>query len=304
MASWTLVPCLVSLRNEFNRLAPNRDKASDGAVGDQSHADGRSDHNPDETGKTPFEDSDRKNEVHAIDVDNNLRKAGWDMDRCLDVIITRHRTGQDDRLQNVIYNRRIWSRSWGWTPRPYTGASAHTEHAHFSARYTTAQENDTSPWGLLEEDVTKTEFKAWMTEWARSAAGREALAVAVLAWDPGADANGKPRPGAVVNPDPEGAKTNPTFGPNYALNRAVVAATLGHQIRQRIDSLQASVDALLKTQPAPPAGPAAGPQVAAQVSPQGALDALGGGRSAEETAAVLRTVLGDRAEQVGRLLAG
>ena len=52
MASWILVPCLVALRNEFNQLAPNRDKASDGSIGDTSHAASSSDHNPDETGNT------------------------------------------------------------------------------------------------------------------------------------------------------------------------------------------------------------------------------------------------------------
>lgn len=151
MASWILVPCLVTLRDEFNRLAPRRDKASDGSIGDTAHAYSSSDHNPDETGSTPSEDSDRRNEVHAIDVDDDLRKPGWDMNRALQIIITRHRQGLDDRLQNVIYNRRIWSRSWGWTARAYTGSNGHTQHAHFSARYTTAQENDTRPWGLVKE---------------------------------------------------------------------------------------------------------------------------------------------------------
>jgi hypothetical protein len=158
MASWILVPCLVTLRDEFNRLAPNRDKASDGSIGDTAHAYSSSDHNPDETGTTPYEDADRRNEVHAIDVDDDLRKAGWTMNRCLQIIIGRHRQGRDDRLQNVIYNRRIWSRSWGWTARAYTGASTHTEHAHFSARYTTAQENDTSPWGLVQQEVEDVGF--------------------------------------------------------------------------------------------------------------------------------------------------
>ncbi|MET0492924.1 MAG: hypothetical protein ABW000_07300 [Actinoplanes sp.] len=152
MASWILVPCLVSLRNEFNELAPDRDKASDGSIGDASHAANSSDHNPDEAGNTPYEDADSRNEVHAIDVDDDLRKAGWTMTRALEIIITRHREGRDNRLQNVIYNRRIWSASWGWTARAYSGANAHTEHAHFSARYTTAQENDTSPWGLLKDE--------------------------------------------------------------------------------------------------------------------------------------------------------
>ncbi|MEV6345279.1 hypothetical protein [Actinoplanes sp. NPDC051851] len=152
MADWILVPCLVTLRTEFNRLAPDRDHASDGSIGDAAHASSSSDHNPDETGATPYEDADAKNEVHAIDVDSDLRRSGWTMKRAVDVIVGRHRAGKDDRLQNVIYNRKIASRSWGWTWRDYDGSSPHTEHAHFSARYTTAQESDTSPWGLLEED--------------------------------------------------------------------------------------------------------------------------------------------------------
>lgn len=160
MASWTLVPCLVSLRDEFNKLAPDRDRASDGAIGDPAHADRSSDHNPDETGSTPSEDADSKNEVHAIDVDDDLRRAGWTMQRCIDIVVSRHRDGRDNRLQNIIYNRRIWSRSWGWTARAYTGSNAHTQHGHFSSRYDTAQESDTRPWGLLaaaekEEDIVE-----------------------------------------------------------------------------------------------------------------------------------------------------
>ncbi len=152
MASWILVPSLVSLRNEFNALAPGRDKASDGSIGDSAHASSSSDHNPDETGATPYEDSDRVNEVHAIDVDVDLRRSGWSMARAVEIIVTRHRTGKDNRLQNVIYNRRIWSRSYGWAARAYNGSNPHDKHAHFSARYTSAQENDTRHWGLLEAE--------------------------------------------------------------------------------------------------------------------------------------------------------
>ncbi|OJF14317.1 hypothetical protein [Couchioplanes caeruleus] len=299
MADWILVPCLVSLRTEFNRLAPDRGKASDGALGDASHAASPSDHNPDETGRTPYEDSDRVNEVHAIDVDKDLRKPGWTMARCVGVIVKRHREGRDDRLQNVIYQRRIWSRTWGWTARAYTGANPHTGHAHFSARYTAAQERDTSPWGLLEEDdVTKSEFIAWMTEWARSTAGREALARAVLTYDPGKDASGKVLPGGIVNPGPDAA-SNPTVGAAWALNRAIVASLVGHQIRDRVDQVQAGVEALLRGGPTPP-------PVGAQVTARSALDAIGSGAlTAEETAEALRSALGaDRAAQVGRLLGG
>lgn len=171
-APWILVPCLVSLRAEFNTLAPARDKTSDGSIGDPAHQLEPSDHNPDETGNTPTKDADHVNEVHAIDVDDDLRRPDWSMSRALTIIIGRHRSGQDDRLQNVIYNRQIWSRSWGWTPKPYSGKSAHTEHAHFSARYTSAQEADTRPWGLLDAEgdddmatITQTDFNARMDAW-------------------------------------------------------------------------------------------------------------------------------------------
>lgn len=144
-----LVPCLVALRAEFDAVSPNRDKASDGWIGDAAHRQESSDHNPDETGRTPYEDADNIDEVHAIDVDDSgpWPDAGW-FDRTVLAIVERHRTGQDDRLQNVIRNGRIASRSWGWTWRTYDGPNPHTEHAHFSARYSSAQEADTRPWGV------------------------------------------------------------------------------------------------------------------------------------------------------------
>jgi hypothetical protein len=155
MADWVLVPCLVALRGEFNTLAAGRDKASDGSIADAAHvAGGTSDHIGDETtAAMRAKDPDSRNEVHAIDVDNSGPwPAGFSMEKAVQRIVLRHRAGQDDRLQNVIFNRRIWSRSWGWTARAYTGSNPHDHHAHFSARYTSAQEADTRPWGLLPEE--------------------------------------------------------------------------------------------------------------------------------------------------------
>lgn len=158
-ASWVLVADLKSLFAEFDKLAPDRSRISDGTIGDAAHAATSSDHNPDETGNTPFKDVDTINEVHAIDVTATLNKPGWDMQRCVDIIRKRHMYGLDNRLQNIIYNRQIASRSWGWMWRPYTGVSAHIEHAHFSSRYGSGDtianpENDTRPWGLLAADTS------------------------------------------------------------------------------------------------------------------------------------------------------
>ena len=151
--TWVLVPCLVALRQEFNQLSPGRDRSSDGSIGDQRHALTASDHNPDETGVTPYSDADFVDEVHAIDVDcTGPWPAGRSFDDLVEVIRGRHLSGLDDRLQNIIWNGWICSRSWGWQWQRYSGANPHDHHAHFSARYTTAQENDTRPWGLIEED--------------------------------------------------------------------------------------------------------------------------------------------------------
>ncbi len=154
---WILVASLVSLRNEFNALSPSRDKATDGSIGDAAHAAEPSDHNPDETGQGEREDSDNIDEVHAIDVDKDLRKSGWSMTRAVNIIVDRHKRGLDNRLEYVIWDRTIWSRNDGWTARDYEGSNPHTDHAHFSARYgsgsgTGNPENSTAPWGLLAAD--------------------------------------------------------------------------------------------------------------------------------------------------------
>lgn len=136
MAGYSLVPCLIALKAEFDHLAPGRDKESDGWIGDLAHQASKSDHNP-----------DSRRLVHAIDVDKDL-SGPVSMEQCVQAIVLRHRRGLDDRLQNIIWNGKIWSRSWGWTARTYTGANQHRKHAHFSARYTTAQEQDVRPWGV------------------------------------------------------------------------------------------------------------------------------------------------------------
>jgi hypothetical protein len=279
VASWILVPCLVSLRTEFNKLAPSRDKTSDGSIGDAAHAREPSDHNPDETGSTPYEDADHINEVHAIDVDDDLRKRGWTMTKALEIIITRHRAGKDNRLQNVIYNRRIWSRSWGWTARAYIGANAHTQHAHFSARYTTAQERDTRPWGLLEAEdddmatITQSDFNARMDSWwnarmspsAPDNASRRALRVAPWQQEVG-------RTGMSTH--------NTLFGTMQALLKEAAA---GADPTQTAEQVVAALDYEELAEQI----------VAAMTDPQ---------RSNEEIAETLKATLGDRASEVGRLL--
>jgi hypothetical protein len=164
VASWVLVPCLKELFAEFDRIAPHRDHASDGSIGDTAHRNEVSDHNPDETGSVPIHDADHKNEVHAIDVDNTLREPGLSMETVVQFLLKRCRSGAEKRLRYIIYNRRIWEASTGWKQHTYTGASPHTEHAHFSASYDTAKEASTASWHLEDIPVALTaDDKKWIS---------------------------------------------------------------------------------------------------------------------------------------------
>lgn len=89
------------------------------------------------------------------------------------------------------------------------------------------------------------------------------------------------------------AEKNPTVGAAYGVGRAGIAATVSYQIRDRVDQVLVLLGALsgkdFTDEPA----------IAAAV-----VAALGGtGRSDAELAAALRAALGDRAAEVGRLLA-
>lgn len=167
MADWTLIPCLAQLRREFNAIAPLRDRSSDGSVGDAAHAGtGTSDHLPDEDfPRLRDKDSDRLNEVHAIDVDVNLAVPGLSMEDVVQHILARCRAGTEKRLRYIIYNRRIWEASNGWRQEAYGGGNPHDKHAHFSASYRPELEASTAPFGLADllkkEEPMTTSAQNW-----------------------------------------------------------------------------------------------------------------------------------------------
>ncbi len=165
MASPVLVPCLVALRSEVNQLAPDRDKTTDGWIGNKPHQLTVSDHNDDEVGKVPIRDADSVHEVHALDLDADLRAPGLSMTAIVLHIVRRCVSGAENRLRYIIWNRTIWSATDEWAPRPYTGDSPHTEHAHFSASYSPSREADTRSWRLEEIPVALTEAdKKWLSD--------------------------------------------------------------------------------------------------------------------------------------------
>lgn len=165
MATWILIAAAKSLFAAFDELAPDRDHTSDGSVGNAAHAAEVSDHNPDETGSVPIHDADHINEVHAIDVDSDLRTPGLSMEMVVQFVLGRCRNGAEKRLRYIIYFDRIWEASNGWKLRAYLGSSKHHEHAHFSFSYDTPLEASTVSWHLEDIPVALTVAdKTWIQQ--------------------------------------------------------------------------------------------------------------------------------------------
>lgn len=132
-----------NLGNQFNAAFPNRDGASDGAIGDYAHSQEDSGHNPDDTSRNNAEwdgDSDNKSEVRAIDVDDDLNDPEVTMQDVID-----HMRKLPDLykvIRYMIYNKKIYKASNNFAAETYTGVSAHTEHAHFSGAYSDASDDN------------------------------------------------------------------------------------------------------------------------------------------------------------------
>ena len=110
------------LRLQVDDTYSDRDRTSDGWIGDTRHQARPSDHNPDEQGI-----------VRAIDIDRDLSgKAKPDlMPDLADQIRLCARAG-DKRIAYVIFDGRIASPKKAWRWRTYDGANKHNHHCHVS----------------------------------------------------------------------------------------------------------------------------------------------------------------------------
>ena len=121
------------LREQFDDTFPDRDRRSDGWVGDTRHAARPSDHNPDSKTGT----------VRAIDVDRDI-SGGAKPDLMPDIAdqIRLCAKAGDKRISYIIFEGRIASSRMGWRWRKYTGSNPHNHHCHVS--FTKAGDNDSS----------------------------------------------------------------------------------------------------------------------------------------------------------------
>jgi hypothetical protein len=87
--------------------------------------------------------------VRAIDIDSDLRDPGGVTAQQL-VDHIRALPGLDGAIRYIIYNRVIYHERVGFAPAPYTGASAHTEHIHFSGAFSQAGDESNFDYQLGE----------------------------------------------------------------------------------------------------------------------------------------------------------
>jgi hypothetical protein len=131
--NWRVAKSLLTLRDQINRAAPNRSKASDGLIGDTAHSKTKSDHNPDKDGV-----------VKAMDITHDP-SSGVDGTILTESLVA----SRDKRIQYIIWNRKIISSTvqpWVW--RGYSGSNPHNHHVHISVKADPKLYDDTSLWGF------------------------------------------------------------------------------------------------------------------------------------------------------------
>lgn len=112
----------VQLREQIDDAFPDRDRTSDGWIGDTRHSARKSDHNPDGQGW-----------VRAIDIDRDLSgKSKPDLMPDLADQIRLYGKAHPKRIAYVIFNGKIASSKRGWAWRTYKGINPHIKHLHVS----------------------------------------------------------------------------------------------------------------------------------------------------------------------------
>lgn len=112
------------LREQFDDSFPDRDRRSDGWIGDARHSARPSDHTPDPATGI----------VRAIDVDRDVHPSGKPdlMPDIADQIRRFAKADKSKRIAYIIFDGRIASPRLGWRWRVYRGSSPHRHHLHCS----------------------------------------------------------------------------------------------------------------------------------------------------------------------------
>lgn len=149
---WIVVPCLLEGRAQLDKRFPNRDKSSEGTIGDTAHQAEASSHNPDLTGHPEYRDGDAVDEVRAWDADKDLRDpSDIQMEQIVQLWLTKLRAGKMSWIRYLIYNGRIWHRRDNFVTHVYTGSNKHTDHVHVNSDFTQTADTVTNTYWYLDE---------------------------------------------------------------------------------------------------------------------------------------------------------
>lgn len=114
----------VQLREQIDDAYPERDRSSDGWIGDAKHQSSKSDHNPNLA---------HNSVVRALDIDSNLSSHKSESLYLADQIRLYAKREKKKRIAYVIHNHKIASPILNWRWRKYSGSSnPHTSHIHVS----------------------------------------------------------------------------------------------------------------------------------------------------------------------------
>ena len=127
----------IQLREQVDDMYMDRDRKSDGWIGDTRHSARKSDHNPDKNGI-----------VRALDLDADLGAHKEEAHSLVEKIRKCAKRG-DKRIKYLIFDGRIASPILNWKWRKYKGINPHRSHFHVS--FTTLGDKDGS-WFDLEGD--------------------------------------------------------------------------------------------------------------------------------------------------------
>src|SRR5262245_52942512 len=122
--AWQAAPSVRRGLEEATARWPERNRASDGIIGDAAHSSRPSDHNPDPRGI-----------VHAFDLTHDP-DGGPDCNQLAEHL----RAVRDPRIRYVIWSGRLYRGPWSdavldrraaaWIWEPYRGVNPHTKHMH------------------------------------------------------------------------------------------------------------------------------------------------------------------------------
>lgn len=142
--NWRMCKSLDLLLSQINVLAPGRNKASDGGIGDAAHwkRGSASDHNPWVT------EGPNKGVVTARDFTHDPAHGC----NCR-ILVGSLVAAKDSRIKYIIWDSKIYSSTAvgvakAWTGRPYTGANKHNKHAHISVKSSKASYDSVSSWAI------------------------------------------------------------------------------------------------------------------------------------------------------------